>query len=165
VIKSVPAQAVASIRQIVPTVGEMGYYCQTMYQQLYQALDRHAVTPLQPEITLYHTEEYTETDLDVETAVPVQPKYLRQRPPEEGLLFRELPAHEQAAALIYEGPFGEMLPAVLALVTYVGTHRHVIAGPLRELHLSGPAHDENGADHPSPVVELQIPIHRLVVEA
>lgn len=160
VIKSAPAQPVASLRQVVPTVGEMGDYCRTLYRQLYARLARHGITPLQPEITLYHNEDYTETDLDVETAVAIQPRHLRQPPGEEGLILRELPACELSAALIYEGPFMELLPAVLALLAYVGTHRHVLAGPLRELHLSGPAHDAEGRPQAVPVVELQIPIQK-----
>lgn len=160
-IKAVPAQPVASIRQIVPTVGEMDYYCRTMYQQLYAALARRGITPLQPEITLYHAEEYTEIDLDVETAVAIQPKHLQHAPHDDGPTFRELPASELTAALIYEGPFGEMMPAILALLAYIGAHRHTAAGPMRELHLSSPAHDADGVAQANPVIELQVPIHRV----
>lgn len=160
VIKSVPAQPVASIRQIVPRMSEMGYYCRTMYVALYAALARNGMTPLQPEITLYHTEDYVETDLDVETAAPIQPRTLKQPPREEGLSFRELPPSELTAALIYEGPFSEMTPAVLALLAYIGTHNHMAAGPLRELHLSGPAHDADGIVQAMPVVEFQLPIQK-----
>jgi len=161
IIKSLPAQAVASLRQIVPTVGEMSYYWQTMYTELYAALERLGITPLQPEITLYHNDEYQETDLDVEITLPIHPKWLRQPPPTDSLTFRELPAADLAAALIYEGAFCDMPPAILALLTYVGTHRHVIAGPVRELHLSGPAFDDEGNEQASPVVELQIPIRKI----
>jgi DNA-binding transcriptional MerR regulator len=158
VIKSVAPQTVASIRQIVPRLSEMGYYCRTMYTELYGALDRAGVTPLQPEITLYHNDEYRETDLDVETAIGVLPRILEQ--PAHDYVVQELPGSDLTAALIYEGPFTEMTSAVLALLAYIGIHDHVAVGPLRELHLSGPAHDADGASQPSPVVELQIPIRR-----
>lgn len=161
VIKSVPAQPVASVRQTVPHVSEMGYYCETMFRELYSALARHTITPVQPEITVYHAEEYRDTDLDVEATLGVQPNTLRQPPPDDGLIFRELPAADLTAALIYEGPLREMTPAVLALLKYVGTHRHVPAGPLRELHLSGPAHDADGVEQANPVTELQLPIQRV----
>ncbi|MGQ0603569.1 MAG: MerR family transcriptional regulator [Anaerolineales bacterium] len=161
VIKSVPAQPVASTRQTVPHISEMGYYCEMMFRELYGVLARNNVTPLQPEITIYHLDEYRETDLDVEATLGVQSKLLRQPPTDDGLTFRELPPSDLTAALIYEGPFRDMTPAVLALLKHVGTHRHIPAGPLRELHLSGPAHDAQGNDHPSPVVELQIPIRKI----
>ena len=158
VVKPLPSQSVASIRQIVPTIGEMGFYCKKMYTELYAALKRAGITPLPPEITLYHNDEYQETDLNVETAVAIQSKYIRQPPNTESLNFLEIPAAHLAAALIYEGPFDEMTPAILALLTYVGTHGHVVIGALRELHLSGPAHDDEDNAQTMPVIELQIPI-------
>lgn len=158
VVKSLPSQSIASIRQIVPTIGEMSFYCEKMYAELYAALKRVGITPLQPEITLYHNDEYQETDLNVETAVAIQSKYIRQTPITDSLNFLELPAANLAAALIYEGPFNEMTPAILALLTYIGTHGHIATGALRELHLSGPAHDDGGNVHTIPVIELQIPI-------
>lgn len=161
VIKAVPAQPVASLRQTAPHVNEMGYYCRTMFRELYAALARLGLTPLQPEITLNHLDEYRETDLDVETALGVPPKTLRQPPADEALTFRELPASDLTAALIFEGPFQEMTPAILALLKHVGTHGHVPAGPLRELHLSGPAHDAGGVEQARPVIELQLPIQRV----
>ena len=73
------------------------------------------------------------------------------------MIFRELPGHELAASLIYEGSFMEITPAVLELLRWVGLHKHVPAGPLRELHLSGPAHPDQPVAE-LPVVELQVPI-------
>jgi DNA-binding transcriptional MerR regulator len=159
IIKTLQPQSIASIRQVVPTIGAMGFFCQKMYVELYASLKRHGITPLQPEITLYHNEEYQEHDLDVEVALPIQPKTLRQPPRTDDLTFRELPGAE-IAALIYEGSFDEMTSAVLALLTYINTHHHVLAGPLRELHLSGPAHDEQGRVQKQLVIELQAPIRK-----
>lgn len=161
VIKAVPAQTVASVRAICPTLSEMGFYCEALYTQLYAGLKQQGLPPLQPEVTLYHNDEFRETDLDVETAVPVAPKYLNPSPPPESFKVRELPASDLTAALIYEGPIREITPAILALLTYIGTHRHIPAGPLRELHLSGPAHDANGQEPDSLVIELQLPIQRV----
>ena len=154
VVKSLEAQTIASIRQIVPHVGEMDYYCRVLYEELYGLLRQARLAPLEPELTLYHNEEYLETNLDVEVALPVAPMTQNR---DDRLTVRELPGVELAAALIYEGPLRAMEPAILALITYVGTHNHVIAGPLRELHHSGPVHI-NGHPVPSAVVELQIPI-------
>lgn len=154
VVRSLEAQTIASIRQIVPHMAQMPYYCQALYEQLYTTLNRHKITPLEAEVTLYHNDEYRETDLDVEVALPVAPITLAVA---DELIVRELPGAELAAALIYEGPLRQMEPAILALITYVGTHNHVVAGPLRELHHSGPVH-VNGQPVPSAIVELQVPI-------
>jgi effector-binding domain-containing protein len=160
VVKPLPAQAVAGLRQTVPTLAEMGYYCQTLYQSLYRALDRLGVTPLTPEITLYHNDEYRETDLEVEVAVPIAAGEVG-RAPAEGLTFRELPSAELGAALIYEGPFQRLTPAILALLRQVGLHGHLPVGPLRELHLSGPAHTAVEDEDAPQVIELQLPIQAL----
>ena len=156
--KPLPAQHVASLRQLVPTTAQMDYYCRVMYEQLYAGLKQHGIRPLHPEITLYHNDEYTETELDVETALVVSPKTAGQAPLDDHIFFRDLPAAGLAAALIFEGSYGEeVATAVLALLTYVGANDHIVAGPIRECHLSGPAH-EGGRVVETAVIELQVPI-------
>jgi DNA-binding transcriptional MerR regulator len=161
VVKALPAYPVASVRHIVPSLSEMEYYCRQMYAMLYAALDRLHLPPMLPELTVYHTDEYREVDLEVEAAVVVEPALARHPPASDTLAFRELPPTELAATLIYEGPFSALTPAILALLTYIGAHRHTLAGPLREVHLSGPAHDADGRVHPRPIIELQIPIQKI----
>ncbi|NUM47255.1 MAG: MerR family transcriptional regulator [Anaerolineales bacterium] len=160
VVKPIPAQVIASIREVVPRVQDMNAYCDTLYLELYAGLRSLGITPLQPEITLYHQDEYSETDLDAEFAIAVHPKHLKTPPAHRRIQFRELPAHPTAAALIYEGPFRDMLDAVLSLVKWVAMNGHTFDGPLRELHLSGPAHDADDGDT-LPVTELQLPIRKL----
>lgn len=163
VVKSLPPQPIASLRTRVPTVDEMAYYCRTLYMQLYTALQQQQVQPLSPEITLYHNDEFTETDLDTEIAVAVQAQHIQQPPSASNLAFYELPAVESAASLIYEGAFANLEEGVLALLKYVGLHQHMIIGPLRELHLSGPAHPDGKAVVETAVIELQIPIQLAAV--
>ncbi|MBP7998055.1 MAG: MerR family transcriptional regulator [Chloroflexi bacterium] len=154
VVKSLVPQTVVSWRQVVPHIAQMTYYCQTMYEHLYAMVEHLHIVPVGPELTLYHNDEYRETDLDVEVALPVMPT---TQITSDSMVLRELPGADLAAALIYEGPIRDITPAILALLTYVGTHNHIITGPLREYHLSGPVH-QNGQPVPSAIVELQIPI-------
>ncbi len=114
---------------------------------------------LQPVLILYHATEYTETDIDVEAAVAVHPKYTTHTALNPSVDFRELPEHQMAATLIYEGAHRDITPAVLELLRWVATNQHVPAGPLREIHLSGPAH-EDGAVANDAVTELLLPIAR-----
>lgn len=161
-VKPIPGIVVASVRAIAPTVASMDYYCAMLYGQLYQGLRGLGITPLQPEITLYHNEDYVETDLDVEVSVPVHPKYLKQELLDSTITLRKLPAHELAATVIYEGRYEELMPAVLSLLRWIGVSDHVPAGPLRELHLSGPAH-VGGEVVDSAVIEFQVPIQMVNV--
>jgi DNA-binding transcriptional MerR regulator len=162
VVKSLEPVAVASLRQVAPTISAVGYYCEHLYQSLYERLDEAGITPLSPEITLYHSQEYREIDLDMETAVVVEPGALRRGWPEDQFNLYELPAVETAASLIYEGPFEGLEQPVLALLGWIAECGRVPAGPLRELHLSGRAH-ENGQPQANPVIELQAPA-RMVEE-
>lgn len=162
VVKSVPAQTIASIRQKVPHISQMHYYCESLYAQLYQSLKQYNVEALQPEIALYHHEEYSETDLDVEMSVCVDPEHQDHALIEDKIIFRELPARELMAALIYEGPFREVGRAALALLNWIGTHGHSPLVPIRELRLSGPAHIR-GKLQKEPVLELQMPMEKLPV--
>jgi DNA-binding transcriptional MerR regulator len=160
VVKSVPAQTVASVRAVVATIAEMGFYCVSLYSQLYANMKRTGIEPSGTEITLYHAEEYTETDIEVETAVVVDPRFLGQQVADRSFTIADLPASDVAAALIYQGPFDQVTGAILALLKYVAQHNHIPAGPLRELHLSGRAHEEEGVEQEAPVIELQLPVQR-----
>lgn len=154
VVKSVAAQPIASLSAVVPTIGEMGYYCETLYAALYRKLAAARVRPAQPEITLYHADDYRETDLAIEIGVA-----LEQTGPydAEDVTFRDLPAHDLVASTIYEGTLRAITPAILALLGWIALHGHVPAGALRELHLSGPAHVDGLLDE-ALVVELQVPV-------
>jgi len=157
VVKAVEPVAVASLRQVVPTVGEVGYYCDHLYGTLYQSLAEARIAALEPEITLYHALEYRETDLDMETAVAVDPRNLAAAPPNAPFSLYELPALETAATLVFKGSFHAVVHPILALLGWIAEHGRVPDGPLRELHLSGPAHLADAAPEP-PVIELQMPV-------
>ncbi|MGD2078151.1 MAG: helix-turn-helix domain-containing protein [Chloroflexota bacterium] len=158
VVKPVAPLPVATLRQRVGHVSEMEYYCRALTQALYRQLQAARITWTEPELILYHAEEYQETDLDVEAcvALPKLPADLAAE--DQQVTFRQLPGHELMASLIYEGSFMQMVPAVLELLRWVGLQHHVPVGPLRELHLSGPAHAKN-ATPTLPVIELQVPIN------
>lgn len=157
VVKSVAPVPVASVRQIVPHASQMNYYCQMLCEQLYTRLHRLGVDHIGQEITVFHMTEFTEEHLDTEAAITVGSRWVQRPPIDDTILFRELPAIDLAATVIYEGPYVEMPDAILTLLTWVGEHDHAPAGPLREVRLSGPAH-LNGVLQEPAVLELQIPI-------
>jgi DNA-binding transcriptional MerR regulator/effector-binding domain-containing protein len=109
VVKSVAPLPVAALRLTIPTVAEVGYYCNTLYGQLYRQLAAAGVAWDEPELTLYHNDEYTETDIDMEVATPVDAALVAAPPPVEHLMFRELPGHDLVAALVFEGHFEEVI--------------------------------------------------------
>ena len=160
VVKAVAPLTVASVRQVVPTLQEMDFYCATLFSHLYAALEAQGIAWAEPELTLYHLEEYAETNLDVETAVPIDKQHLLRAVDPTELTVRVLPAVTTMAALIYEGPYHGLPAAVLALLAWVGASHCTVVGPMRELHLSGPAHQAGRLIEPA-IVEIQMPIQRL----
>jgi DNA-binding transcriptional MerR regulator len=158
VIKSLEPLRVAGVRALVPSSSQMGPYCRDLYAQLYAHLARQQITPTGPELTMYYNEEYTEVDLDMETCVPIGEELLTDAG--DSLHIHSLPAAPMAAGLIYEGTYREVDGAVLALLSWLGQNNYVPAGPLRELHLSGPAHVGGRLVEPA-VLELQVPIQRI----
>lgn len=157
VVKSIGALPVATLSEIVPHVSEMGYYCETLTRALYRKLKDARIPWSGPELILYHAEEYLETDLQVEACIALPEPNTASEDPAAELAFRVLPAHKLVASLIYEGDFEEMTSAILELLRWVGLHKHVPVEPLRELHLSGPAHPDQAMPG-LPVIELQVPI-------
>ena len=135
----------------------MGYYCEQMYSTLYKGLCDLEISPRYPELTFYHNDEYPETDLDVETGVRINKKYLNAGVEHPHVTVRTVPAEENVAVLIYEGPYRGVGSAVLVLLNWIGINEWNITGSVRELHLSGPAHLD-GELQEKPVLELQIPI-------
>jgi DNA-binding transcriptional MerR regulator/effector-binding domain-containing protein len=160
VVKSLDPLPVASIRHLSPTVQEVGYYCETLYGQLYHHLQRLGIMWGEPELTLYHNEEYREHDIDMEVAVSVAAEAIAAtaaEPSEASYLhFRTIPGSDLAASVIYEGSFAGVVGPIQSLLRWVCLHDHMPIGPLRELHLSGPAHD--GAPDADRIIELVFPI-------
>jgi DNA-binding transcriptional MerR regulator len=161
VIKPLEPVRVVGMRALVPSASQMGAYCRDLYAQLYAYLARHQITPNGPELTIYHNEEFSEIDLDVETCAPIGEDVALLS--NDSVQFHELPATMLAAGLIYEGTYREVDSAILSLLQWAGQHGYVPAGALRELHLSGPAHVGGRLVEPA-VLELQLPLRKASID-
>ncbi len=156
-LKSTEAQPIASMWATVPRIDQMGEYCHRLYTSLYQQLQIHRIPILEQEITTYHSQEFAETEVELEVSVTLAENNLPQLA-DSSIKFQTLPGVELAATLAYEGSFREIHAAVLALLGWVALHNYQIIGPLREFHRSGPAHDPQGGIREPAVIELQLPI-------
>jgi DNA-binding transcriptional MerR regulator len=159
VVKPLETLPVATLRHLIPTVQEVGDYCGALYARLYARLQESGIPWQAPEVTFYHNDEYRETDIDMEVAVAVADEVMAAPAP-DGLILRRVPGCALAAALTFEGDFASVVGPIQALLRWVGMHGHAPVGPLREVHLSGPAHCFPGGSAVAglPVIELQIPI-------
>ena len=106
-----------------------------------------------PPATIYHDEEFTPEDINVELFLPVAPMPSAPiaTPAGRKLAPREFPA-EQAAVTVFVGPYDELGTAYQAVTDWIADHGHRVAGPPSERYLSGP--DEPGP----PVTEIRFPV-------
>jgi DNA-binding transcriptional MerR regulator/effector-binding domain-containing protein len=157
-VKSVAPITVASVRKTVPHVSEMHEYCHVMYEQVYRDLERLHIEPAGPEVTFYHNESYSETDLDVEVSLIIRGSEEELRTLKgSSLTVRHLPAESEVATMVYNGPYDGMELAIIELLKWIARHGWVTTGEMRELHLSGPTHPDGELVERS-IIEFQIPI-------
>jgi effector-binding domain-containing protein len=145
VIKKVPAQLVASVRDVIPIQAISG-----LFDELFGHLGRHGAGPAGPPIGIYHSEEFREEGNDTEIAAPVASTI----PDGERVGCRELPAIDAAACVIHEGGYETIGGSYGRLMGWVEAHGYRIAGPVREIYLRGP---ESG-DPAGYVTEIQLPV-------
>ncbi len=159
-IKPSDAYTIVSLRGLVPHVSLIGKYCLNMYSELYEELQRLQIEPLAPEITFYHQDSYVETDLDMEVSVVIAGTTKQiQALSESRLKCRKVQQEANVASLIYSGTYEGLEEAIFELLRWIGRNEWIIAGELRELHLSGPAHP-GGVLVEHAIIELQMPINK-----
>lgn len=166
-IKDMPAISIVSIREVIPEIRDMSIYCYDMHKHVYDYLSEHKIAHNHEEVTMYHNNTYTTTDLDVEIGVAVRAedvptdlldeleKYKSISP--YVMSFRAIEPKDKVASLIYEGPINVMEAAVNELLNWIGRNDYSIAGPAYEYHLSGPVHNGKSTV-PSVIIEFMIPI-------
>jgi effector-binding domain-containing protein len=145
-VKQVDAMQIAGVRDVVANYQSVG----PLYGELFAALGQHSIVPAGPSMGIYYDEEYKESDVDVETAVPVTGGSL----PQGRVVIRELPG-AQMASLVRQGPYDDFTPAYQALMGWIEANSYRIIGPNREIYLRGP---EAGVDPAEFVTEIQFPV-------
>lgn len=149
ILKKIEAQKVASVRDTIPSYGDIG----NLFNELCSYLGMQRVTFGGPPLGIYYDHEYTEKNVDVEVAVPINGTL----PAAKRIVVHELPAIEQAACLIHRGPYENFHQAYKALMTWIETNGYQITGPNREIYLQGP-----GQGPPSSyITEIQLPVKKI----
>jgi effector-binding domain-containing protein len=149
VTKKLEAQKVVSVRDIIPTYGDIS----NLFNELCSYLGRQRVQFGGPPLAVYYDQEYREKDVDVEVAVPIAGTI----PVTKRITIHELPAVEMAACLIHKGPYEDLNKAYKGLMIWVETNGYQIMGPDREIYLQGPGQ----GDPASYITELQVPVQKI----
>ena len=103
-----------------------------------------------PFMSIYHDQEYRETDATVECAAPVTGRIVLNDP---GLEIRTLPGGT-CLSLIYKGPYSGLHSAWCRIGAYAEEREFSATGPHREVYLNDPGE----VSEEDLLTELQIPI-------
>ncbi len=148
-IKKVEPQLIASIRELLPTYGDVG----PLYGEIYKYLAKKWVfKPSGPAMLICHDNEYKESDVDVEVAVPIN-KAIRES---DRIKVQELPGIE-AACTIHKGPYDTIGEAYGALMSWIEGNGYQITGHDRELYFTDPRKVKDPSEN---VTEIQFPVEK-----
>lgn len=149
--------AIASQRQIVPHIEDMASYRCTMFEDIYTWLGERRVPCEGVETVLYYGYEFLETNIDMETVVPIPDEALVElKPyPHPEIQLRLLDEPLPVASTIHQGSIYDITQAITALFSWLNASGYSSAGAIRELHLSG--REEADTDFNAIMFELQIP--------
>lgn len=155
--KSVPAQTIISMRNVVPTIDDMKHYRCTMLDTLYYFMEKQQIKPVSPEMALYHTTEYKEYDIELEMGVGINRTSTSTLP--AGVQIRELPAVSDMASVVHQGSLFDIGQAIVALFTWISNNGYQSNGAYRELHLFG-SESDLVVNLNQVVIEMQLPAIR-----
>jgi DNA-binding transcriptional MerR regulator len=157
-IKEAPAMTIASIYKKVAHVEGMGPDCMRQFLRLYEVLDNAKIKLLEPELDIFHNREYTDTDIEMETATAIDlgGKSLSKLLKLDDVTIRELPAEPMVASVLHHGCWPDEIHAIQALFAWMDANRYQLVGPLREIHLSG--REPALFEAETVVMELQLPV-------
>jgi len=153
VVKKVEPHWVAAEREIVATIVEMQPRTSAMFNEIYSWIGTHGIKPDGPPLSIYYNHEYTEQDIDVETAAFIE------KPPAtmsgtERVKLRQLEGVAQMACILHSGRLDNILGTYAALGKWIQANGYSIAGPCREIYLQPPASDQS-------LIEIQYPIEKI----
>lgn len=156
IVKSVEAFPVASIRDVAPTMQEIGPTLNRIFDELMAYIESHngrySEKPEHCGVTLYHDEEMQESEFHVEAAQGI----VGTLNPSPRVNVYTLPALELAASVVHRGSFVSMGKAYDALTRWIDANGYEIIGPMREINLEYERH----GDPNKYVTEIQAPIRK-----
>jgi DNA-binding transcriptional MerR regulator/predicted transcriptional regulator YdeE len=144
-VKDIPAQWIASVREVIPTYPDVG----RLYPRVIEKLGPNP--PISLSTAIWHDTEFKESDVDAEAGFylkgPIEPR--------DGIQVHELPA-AKVASLIHHGAFKTLNQAYGAVMQWIESNGYRISGPVREvyLHVNLPVKQ----DDESSITEIQVPV-------
>ena len=148
VIKSLPKQRIASVREVVPTYPAIGALYGKVAERMGPKMAQAGIS-----VAIWHDREHRERDVDGEAGFLLRGDVGRV----EGVNIYDL-EETTAACTVHSGAYERLGEAYDALLKWVSENGYEIAGPVREmyLHVVKPVRQ----DDESYVTEIQVPVSK-----
>lgn len=158
--KTIEPLTILSIREVVPSVDQMGPRVSAAFSRLYSFIGQARVTVVGAPMVLYHANEqsgyaFHEENIDTETSAVVDPAGLPAELP-AGITRRTLDRTAVASA-IHQGSYETIEQTYAAVGKWMEAGGYRISGPPREIYLRGP---ESGVPVQEYLTEIQYPVER-----
>jgi effector-binding domain-containing protein len=148
ILKEVPSQWVASIRETIASYPSIGALYPRVAAAVGAGMEQRVIA-----FAIWHNPEYRESDVDAEAGFFLH----KPVPARDGIRVHELPS-ATSASIIHSGSYQRLPEAYDALLRWVAINGYQVAGPIRELylHVSMPVRQ----DDESYVTEIQVPVSK-----
>lgn len=159
-VKSLDALTIASTRQMIPNLFEMGRYRCAAYDRIYNTLADYKIKSNGTELALYHNHEYTETNIDTEMAVVIPVREISKLALAP-IGTRQLPASPETACVVHQGATLDVTQAIIAVFEWIEANGYRCRqSETRELHHYGKENELQDFNAPV-VMEIQVPVERI----
>ena len=159
-LKSLAAQQIIAIREIVPHISQMGIVRKRVLEDLYSDLSREKIEP-GLELAIYHDRAYTEDNIDMSMAVEIEREPSQLSAECKGKLHK-LAQAPLAASIVFNGVLTQIPDVVSNLYRWMGMNGFASAGEYREIHLFGRELQLCSTDPPGEgVIEILVPVKKI----
>jgi DNA-binding transcriptional MerR regulator len=148
-LKSLPSYKVISLRDRIPAYDAEGM----LWESLSEYVAAKNIPCKNMSYATYHDEGFKEGQVDVEVVMEVD--QLMQN--ENGFVFKETEAEEQAASILVPGAYSNLAGAYQFLADWIEEKGYTIAGNHRQVAIKGPWNEQNAEDY---LCEIQIPVKK-----
>jgi effector-binding domain-containing protein len=148
VIKSLPKQKIASLREVVPTYPAIGALYPKVAERMGPRMAQVGIS-----VAIWHDTEHKDSDHDAEAGFTLRGDV----GPVAGVSIYDLP-ETTAACTVHNGAYQRLSEAYDALLKWVSENGYEVAGPIREMyvHMTKPVRQ----DDESYVTEIQVPVRK-----
>ena len=151
IIKSIPSFQVLSLRRVVPN-----YYAEGMlWEEMATFAKERDISLTSETFTIYHNQDYRETDVDIELCAPV----IQKGEDSDGFTFRNTEPVALMACNLVQGPFENIGGAYQDFAGWLQENRQYKMGKhCRQIVHRGPWNESCSDNY---LTEIQIPLKRV----